>query len=189
MLPDFPRERTQLLVAFIDLTGYTAMARVISDLELAEFLDRHYARVTEVVEKAPGRVVKFIGDGALLVFEEQFAEAGVAALVALKEQTDAWLREVAPRSRLMVKAHFGPVIAGGFGPTRTFDVIGETVNTTARLAADGFALSPEAFAKLTNEALRHRFRKNTPPITYALHWTAGAEKPEPVTEHDEPAPE
>jgi class 3 adenylate cyclase len=133
--------------------------------------------------------VKFIGDGALIVFEEQFAEAGIAALLTLKEQTDAWLREVAPRSRLMVKAHFGPVIAGGFGPTRTFDVIGETVNTTARLAADGFAISAEAFGKLKGEALRQRFRKNTPPITYALHWTAGAEKADPVTEHDATEPE
>ena len=52
-------------------------------------------------------------------------------------------------SRLTVKAHFGPVVAGHFGVAsdKRYDILGKTVNVTARLEATGAALSVEGVAE------------------------------------------
>ena len=70
---------------------------------------------------------------------------------------------------MIVKAHFGTVIAGhyrsGGDGAQRFDIIGENVNVAARLDSHGFAISAEAFRKLGADT-RKRFKKHTPPITY-----------------------
>ena len=62
---------------------------------------------------------------------------------------------------------FGTVVAGPFGRDgdKRYDVIGKTVNVAATLDATGVALSVAAFRKL-GPALRRRFKKHTPPVTY-----------------------
>jgi class 3 adenylate cyclase len=75
----------------------------------------------------------------LVVFDEAHVDLGVEALLALKD-------------------------AGEAGDKR-YDVIGKTVNTAAALEGRGVALSVSAFRKL-GPALRRRFKKHTPPITY-----------------------
>lgn len=111
-------------------------------------------------------LVKPIGDAVLAAFDAEAVDAGVSALLDLKADVDAWLPSVGWRdSRLVVKAHFGPVVAGPFGVPPRFDVVGDTVNTAATLEARQFALSADAFRRLS-PTLRKRFKKHTPPVTY-----------------------
>jgi len=161
------RAPISLLVAFVDLTRYAAQSRRIPDQELADIVDEYYERVAARVEESGGRVVKFIGDAALIVFPDDAADRAGLALLDLKESVDAWLDGLGWESRLMVKLHAGELIAGPFGGQgdKRFDVIGETVNQAARLPSTGVALSVAAFRKLSPE-LRKRFKKHTPPITY-----------------------
>lgn len=161
------RAERAFLIAFVDFTRYTARAAKLDDATLADTLDEYYVRVAEAAGAGSGRVVKFIGDGALLVFPDDHVDAGVHALLDLKESCDAWFASLGWDSRLLVKAHFGTVMAGPFGPEgdRRFDVIGANVNIAATIASRGFALSPEAFRKLAPET-RKQFEKHTPPVTY-----------------------
>jgi len=161
------RAEVPLLIAFSDLHGYTMHALRTPDAEVAETMDELYRRVANRVEAAGGRVVKFIGDAALMVFPEGAADDGVVALLALKREIEQWLASDGWNARMVVKVHFGTVIAGpfGVGENRRFDVIGRAVNTAARLDSRGFAMSPEAFRKLAPETRKH-FKKHTPPVTY-----------------------
>jgi adenylate cyclase len=159
------RAPARLLIAFIDLTRYTAMVARAPAEEVAETLDAYYYRVAAAVEPAGGRVVKYIGDAALVVFPVERTDAGVRALLALSRELDAWLKERGWESRPVVKAHVGTAIAGAFGPEGRFDVLGADVNVAATLDSRGFALSAEAFRALAPET-RARFKKHTPPITY-----------------------
>ena len=161
------QERTEvrLLIAFIDFTRYTARVIKTPPLALAEIIDEYYHRVAAAVAAAGGKVVKYIGDGSLIVFPLDRADAGVLSLLDLKRDVDAGFRELGWDSRLVVKVHAGEVVAGPFGPERRFDVIGREVNVAATLATRGFALSAEAFRSLASET-RTRFKKHTPPITY-----------------------
>jgi adenylate cyclase len=161
------RTEIPLLIAFADLTRFQVTCERTPDAEMAALLDELYVRVAERVAGAGGVVVKYMGDAALVVFPEERASDGAVALLALKEETDAWLRGRGLDCRLIVKAHFGPAVAGPFGPreSRRFDVIGSAVNLAATLETRSFALSAEAFRRLAPDA-RKRFKKHTPPITY-----------------------
>ncbi len=158
---------TSLLVSFVDLTGFFQLCRRLPERRVASFLDDYYERVAARTIAASGLVVKFMGDGALLAFPEEAVDRAVNALLDLKVEVDAWLEGQGLDSRLMVKAHFGPVVAGPFGArgAKRFDLVGQTVNTAATLETRTFAISPQAFRKLA-PATRRRFKKHTPPITY-----------------------
>ena len=112
-------------------------------------------------------MVKFIGDAALIVFEEDRVDAGVTCLLSLKEDTNAWLESRGFGAELAVKVHFGDVVAGPFGPSdrQHFDVIGHAANIAATLEPRGFTISPQAFRKLRPES-RRRFKKHSPPAVY-----------------------
>jgi adenylate cyclase len=157
------RATVPLLVAFVDLTGFARQAASIGDEETAAVLDGWYERCAARVTTAGGRVVKFIGDAALIVFDEDRADAGVQALLALKADADEHFARAGWPCRANVKAHVGPCVAGTFGGR--YDVIGKSVNTAAMLDSNGVALSVEAFRAIGPE-LRQRFKKHTWPVTY-----------------------
>ncbi|MFI4995728.1 MAG: adenylate/guanylate cyclase domain-containing protein [Hyphomicrobiales bacterium] len=158
---------TPLLVAFVDLTRFMAQSKRVSDADVAATLDAYYERVAAAAEEAGGRMVKFFGDGALMVFDEDEVDRGVQALMDLKDAVDSFMDDRGWDCRLTVKAHFGTAIAGPFGApgAKRYDVIGKTVNTAATLDATGVTLSVAAFRKLDPE-LRRRFKKHTASVTY-----------------------
>lgn len=163
---DTPQEMN-LLVAFFDLTTAAHFARNHSAQELFDTLSDYYEFVGDIIENSGGKVIKFIGDAALIVYPETHVNEGVLALKTLKDQGDVWLADRNIPSRNIVKAHFGPVVCGPMG-TRTdkrFDVMGETVNIAALLKSNGLAMTPQVFRKL-DPATRKLFKKHTPPITY-----------------------
>jgi class 3 adenylate cyclase len=156
-----------LLITFVDLSRFMVQSRRTDDLALAETLDAFYEHVGAAARGAGGRVVKFLGDAALIVFPEADVDRGVAALLDLKDTVDDLMVERGWECRLIVQAHFGTAIAGPFGAAgdKHYDVLGAAVNTAATLDSSGVALSVEAFRKLGPD-LRTRFKKHTPPITY-----------------------
>jgi class 3 adenylate cyclase len=167
------RGETPLLVAFLDLTRYVSQSQRVTDGEHADTLDACYECMAKAADGAAGRMVKFFGDGGLMVFEKRRVDRGVAALLELKESVDALMRERGWDCRLTVKAHFGTVVAGPFGVpgAKYYDVIGKAVNTAATLDGAGVTLSVEAFRKLGPE-LRKRFNpssgsasRSTPPAS------------------------
>lgn len=163
------QERTErlLLIATVDLTRYTAYTKRTPDTEIAETMNAFYERVTRTIHAAGGVVVKFMGDAGLIFFGEDQVDAGVDALLALKQNIDSYLAELGWDARMIVKVHFGPLVVGPFGldgHTR-FDGIGSAINQTFRMESSAFALSTAAFRKLSPDS-RKRFKKHTPPITY-----------------------
>ena len=116
------------------------MAEIRSEvphLELAETIDAYYEHVGAAVRTGGGRVVKFEGDAALIVFPATAVDRGVEALLALKDSVDDLMARRGWECRLIAKVHFG-----------TVDVIGKAVNVAALLDATGVTLSVEAFRKL-----------------------------------------
>lgn len=140
------REERTLLIAFADIYGYTGQSRRVPDAELADQLDDYYRLVFDLVSKADGLVVKYIGDSVLSVFDD--ADAGVNCLLELKHAVDQWLAHRSWRgASLNVKAHYGPLVAGPFGPKgqQRFDIIGTSVNFAARRHRLGSRSRPTRF--------------------------------------------
>jgi adenylate cyclase len=167
-MPDF--SEVSLVVAFASFNKYTAQIDRLDDIEVARVMADYYELATSVVHAGGGRVVKFIGDAALVVFPEEGADAGVQALLNLKNAADEFMIARQWDCRLVVKVHAGTVAAGhvGDGADKRYDVLGKAVNVAARLESSGVALSAEAFRSLGAD-MRKRFKKHTPPITYIRH--------------------
>lgn len=162
-----PHTEVSLLIVFADLTRYTAETERHPDREVGRIMDAFYERVAARVEPAAGRVVKFIGDAALVVFPEASVDQAVRALMDLKEDIDAFFAAMGWECRINIKAHVGSVIAGPYGGAsdKRFDVLGKAVNRTARLKGAGVALSAEAFQRLSQE-LKARFALHEATGTY-----------------------
>ena len=78
------RTEIPLLIAFADLTRFAAQSLHVSDERLAETIDAYYERVAARIEAAGGKLVKFVGDAALIVFQPEAVDAGIQALLDLK---------------------------------------------------------------------------------------------------------
>jgi class 3 adenylate cyclase len=154
-------------VAFFDLSRIPQWSGSEQDAGVARFFQRLYALADELLAPAGARIVKLMGDAGLVVFERRCAEAAIAALCELSARARALAVSAGLDAYCNVNVHFGPVVAGPFGPpgAQRFDVIGKTVNVAARLGRRGVTLSPQAFRCLSAEA-RGRFEKIAPPITY-----------------------
>jgi adenylate cyclase len=108
-------------VVFVDLSGYTRLTQERGD-EVAVGFASTLQRVAEAVAAAnDGRLVKLLGDGAMLRFPD--AGRGVEAALAL-------VQALGSDSSLPAHAgvHAGPVIE------RDLDLFGRTVNLASRLA-------------------------------------------------------
>ena len=160
------RVEVPLLIAFVDLTRFAAQCQRIDDRPIADTLDAYYELVAAAVESGGGTVVKFIGDAALIVFPAGAVDRGVLVLLTLKDFVDAMMAQREWECRLIVKAHYGTVIAGPFGASgdKRYDVIGKAVNATAMLDSTGVTLSAEAFGKLGRD-MQARFKQGT-SVTY-----------------------
>src|SRR5438105_10913283 len=78
-----------LVIVFADLARFQIASRRVKDEALVALLEEYYERVHDGVKPAGGRVVKFMGDGALIVFPAERASQAARALLMLKSDVDA----------------------------------------------------------------------------------------------------
>jgi adenylate cyclase len=156
---------TPLLIVFGDFTGYTKFADALAPDALFRLFSAYAVFAAARIEAAGGQLVKVIGDAMLVTFPEDKASAGILRMLALKAESEEWMRSRGFHTTMVLKAHFGEVACGPFGSDGRFDVYGQTVNTTARLDSNGFALSEQAFRLLAPEAQR-AFKKHPLRETY-----------------------
>ena len=111
---DSPTERT-LLVAFTDVTGFAKEFQNRTNREMFDLMSQLYQLMGNEVKASGGKVVKFMGDAALLVCPEENAKRAVEALQQLRATADNWLKAQGLRGEFRVRAHIGPVICGPLG--------------------------------------------------------------------------
>jgi adenylate cyclase len=106
-------------VAFVDLTGFTTLTEAAGDERAARAADRLRQLAERSARDYQGMVVKLLGDGAMLHFEQ--AEHGLAGVLDLVNRLGA--EELAAHAGV----HAGPVIE------LDRDYYGRTVNVASRI--------------------------------------------------------
>jgi adenylate cyclase len=116
-----PQPRKPPAIAFLDLTGYTALADEHGDQAAAEVAAELASVVREAAQAHGGRPVKWLGDGVMF----HFADPGraIRSGLDLVEQTE---KTIAVPARIGINA--GAVIV------QEGDYFGRTVNVAARIA-------------------------------------------------------
>jgi adenylate cyclase len=131
-------------IVFVDLSGFTRLTSERGDESAVDAATSLQRRADEAARRYGGRLVKLLGDGAMLRLSD--AEAGLGAALDL---VDAMNAEGALSSHAGV--HAGSVIE------RDLDVFGQTVNLASRIAdvaGPGDVLASEAVTEAaTGDAL------------------------------------
>jgi adenylate cyclase len=124
-------------IVFVDLSGFTRLTHEHGDESAVRAATSLQRRADEAARRYGGRLVKLLGDGAMLRLTD--ATAGVDAALDLVETMSS---EGALSSHAGV--HAGPVVE------RDLDVFGQTVNVASRIAdvaGPGEVLASEAVAE------------------------------------------
>jgi adenylate cyclase len=126
---------------FADIRGSTALAESMSSAAFHALLDRFYVTASRSVYKHDGGVDKFVGDEVVafffpLITGPGHASAAVAAAVDLLRAT-GHEDPAGPWAPVGAGVATGLAWVGAVGDERRVDItaVGDTVNTTARLAA------------------------------------------------------
>ena len=130
-----------MTVLFADLSGFTSLSERTDPEEIRSMVDGCMKEMGEVVERFGGTVDKVIGDALMAVFgapvaHEDDSERAVRAALKIQRRAS---EEAALFGGLYVRVgiNTGEVIFAPVGPDgrREFTVMGDTVNTAARLQA------------------------------------------------------
>ncbi|HQR10762.1 MAG TPA: adenylate/guanylate cyclase domain-containing protein [Casimicrobiaceae bacterium] len=142
-----------LAVLFADVAGSTKLYETLGDAEALQTIGRCLDIMKSVCEEHGGRVVKTIGDEAMVVFPLP-ANAAYAAIAMQNQISVLRTSKGAPLS-IHAGFHFGPVIDDGA------DVFGDSVNVAARLtslAKAGQTLISAETVQVLSPSLRARTR-------------------------------
>jgi class 3 adenylate cyclase len=138
-------------VLFSDLAGFTAFAERAAPEDVANVLNTYYTKAAPLITRGfGGQIEKFIGDGMMATFntrgdEPDHAVRAARAALALQRELTAVADANPGWPRLRVGVNSGVAVVremGGDGFV-AYEVIGDTVNTAARLeneAPDGEVL-------------------------------------------------
>ena len=173
-------ERRHVTVLFADVSGFTAMAELLDPEETRLVMVDTMAELAEIVARHGGHIEKFIGDAVCAIF---------GAPVAHDDEPQRAVRSAMEMHRVMVEraaAHpdlpplevhiginTGLVVAGGVGDGTQFGVVGDTINTAARLmdkaAAGQTFVSLETASRVRREFLledmgRHAMKGKQEPV-------------------------
>lgn len=122
-------QRRLAAILSLDVVGYSRMMQGGSNSLLKTLNSLYRDLVTPVVEQRNGRVVKLLGDGALIEFPSagKALEAAIAIQTQLRDPDQPYM--VPERIQLRAGLHVGDVTVEGD------DIFGDGVNIAARLQA------------------------------------------------------
>ena len=147
------RPRPQEMVAtvlFSDIAGFTRICEGLPPAPLIDWLDRYIDRMVAVAQAHGGVVLRFVGDGMLVVFgvpvprrdqdgiasdARAAARCALAMAEAMRMLNAGWAGAGLPEAGLRIGIHTGPLVAGslGRGERMEFCLLGDTANVGARL--------------------------------------------------------
>ena len=156
-------ERRRVTALFADVSGFTAMSEKLDPEEANTIMKETMAELTAIIRKHDGYVEKFIGDAICAIFgapishEDEPERATLTALemhAALEARAER--RPDLPPLLMHIGINTGLVIAGTVGDGTQFGVMGDTVNTAARLMDK--AVKTQTFVSAeTARRIRHQF--------------------------------
>jgi class 3 adenylate cyclase/tetratricopeptide (TPR) repeat protein len=181
------QERRLVTVLFADFVGFTALADDLDPEELQMLVSGIFEDLAEEALRHDGTIEKFIGDAIFVIFGAPIAhedDPQRALRCALGMQRIFTENAARVRAQLDIElglrigVHTGMVVAGAVRSPAEYGVMGDTVNTAARLqqsAAPGEIYVTQATFRLTNREFSFREvgpievkGKDRPILAYAL---------------------
>jgi adenylate cyclase len=138
----FVTQERDVTVMFCDIVGFTTLCEQSEPAVIGDLLNSFFGRMADVIFDHDGTLDKFIGDAILAVFGAPFDQPDhparcVAAALAMRRQLAQLNLEQSRNIRMRIAINTGRALTGDIGSPkrREFTVLGDVVNTAARLEA------------------------------------------------------
>ncbi|HXE79242.1 MAG TPA: adenylate/guanylate cyclase domain-containing protein [Vicinamibacterales bacterium] len=136
-------QEREISVLFADLVGFTTLSETLPPTEIARILTTFFTSMTDVIFEQEGTLDKYIGDAVLAVWgapldqPDHAARAVKAALTMRERLRDVNDKHLHQLLRMRLAINSGRALVGDIGAPRRreFTVLGDVVNTAARLQA------------------------------------------------------
>ena len=161
----------QAAILFSDIREFTSLSEHHSPKEIVQMLNIYFGSFVETIHAKGGVLDKFIGDAVMAVFTkspdspdpcERAVDAAIIMRKNLTSINSKLKQNKLPSVKNGIGIHFGEVISGNIGsPDRLeYTVIGDTVNTAARLeSATKDLKSPLLISKIVHGRLSKEVQK------------------------------
>jgi class 3 adenylate cyclase len=141
------QRRAERTVLFMDIRGFTAWSENRQPEVVVGMLNQYYEVAEKVITEGGGRKPHFIADAVMAWFDEPQDAASTARKLS-RQSADLLSKDQLASG---IGLHTGEVVEGlmGSSTTRSYNIIGDTVNTASRLcsaAAGGEVLISETLA-------------------------------------------
>lgn len=142
-LPELGGDTRHVVVAFIDIVGFTKMSEKLADQDVVRVVNACFDAIGQSITAHQGYIDKYIGDAIMAVWNapniverpEQSAVDAAVEIIGLLEK----IRDITGQQELdlRIALNAGPVLVGDIGGEhrRSFTVMGTTVNTASRIEA------------------------------------------------------
>jgi adenylate cyclase len=136
-------EKREVVILFSDIRGFTPLAETLSPEATIHLVNRHFARMIEVIRAHHGIIVDFLGDAILAFFDpldrsltDTVHQAVACALEMQAAQAEANAAEPQyPALAMGIGLHAGEVVVGNIGSESRakYGIVGAAVNLTHRI--------------------------------------------------------
>jgi adenylate cyclase len=154
-------ETISAVVMFADIKGFTRLSNTFSSGDVLKVLNRFYAAIGAAVERNNGEILKFLGDGVLVIFptpddltaQEAATGNALEALVQARQLLAG--QDEPPVVEFRAALHVGDLFFGniGSGSRLDFTAIGPTVNLTSRMLEEASARDVETICSTEFQAI------------------------------------
>jgi len=157
-------ESRELTVMFCDMRGFTRMAEHMAPVDLQDFLNEIFSRLTEVISSHRGTVDKYIGDCVMAFWgapvdtpnhAELAVRAAIDMVAAVHELNEIHSRTGRPQIKVGIGLNSGVMSVGDMGSAirRSYTVVGDAVNLASRIEGLGVHYGVEIVATEATRAL------------------------------------
>lgn len=137
-------ERKNVTIMFADIRSFTAISEHMEPEKVVAMLNEYFSIMIDILFKHNGMLDKFVGDQIMAVFghisnEKSGARSAVRAALEMQKATAVLMRKRAARGQptftIGIGINTGSAILASVGAEnrKDYTVIGDTVNTAARL--------------------------------------------------------
>ena len=146
--------RVTATVLFTDLKGFSTTSEAMEPAALMEWMNEYFDGIATHVDNCGGIINKFIGDAIMGVFgvpvgrtteaemdtdAKNAVDCALAMRASLLKLNEGWSATGRPTTAMRIGIHTGALVSGNVGSEARLEytVLGDTVNTAARLESAG----------------------------------------------------
>ena len=137
-----------MTILFTDIAGYTTISDGMAPAELATLLNEYFEILVSIILEHHGTIDKFIGDAIMVFwnapdFQSRHPDLSIKCALEIQKKILEFNQQRAqnklPPLKTRIGIHTGTVLAGEIGSSQrmNYTIVGDSVNTAARLEALG----------------------------------------------------